>query len=285
MSVREITLEGLTGPLRGLETGSRAGRPLVCLHGWLDNAASFLPLSECLPQYRWICLDLPGHGHSAARPDGCSYHFTDYAGDLYHALETLELDRCTLVGHSLGAGIAAVFAAAFPGRVDRMVLIDGLGPVSGSDDRSVSRLRGAMADLVRRESSRPRYYSSWDEVVKKRLAAGSIHRESVEILLSRGAMKKGDGVLVLSDSRLKHASPVHMSEGRVRALLAGIVAPVLLIVASRGVLVGRENTAGRISMIADLSRVDVTGGHHVHLDDPDQIATVIDRHLRTASPR
>ena len=142
-----------------------------------------------------------------------------------------------------------------------------------------------MADLVRREDGQPRHYPSWDDVVKKRLAAGAICRSSVEILLSRGAVRKGDGALVLSDGRLKHGSPVYMSEARVTAILAGIEAPVLLIVASRGILAGRENTAGRIGAIADLSRADVTGGHHVHLDDPDQVAAVIDPYLKGDSPR
>lgn len=285
MSTNEITLKGLTGPIHGLQAGSQNGIPLVCLHGWLDNAASFLSLAECLPGYRWICLDLPGHGRSAARPDGCFYHFTDYVGDLYHALESLALQRCTLVGHSLGAGIAAMFAAAFPGRVDRLVLIDGLGPVSGKDDGSLLQLRKSMANLVGKEGARPRHYPSWDDLVEKRLAAGNIRKRSVEILLSRGAVKKGRGALVLSDSRLKHTTPVYMTEERVRTVLTGIEASVLLIVADQGVLVGRENTAGRAEAIANLSRVDVSGGHHVHLDDPESVAVAIEAYLQDTSSK
>ncbi|MXZ80744.1 MAG: alpha/beta hydrolase [Gammaproteobacteria bacterium] len=279
MSVKELVLEGLTGPLAGLEAGAPDGDPLVCLHGWLDNAASFGPLAERLPNYRWICVDLPGHGKSAYRPDGAVYHYTDYLGDVYRVLESLELERCTLVGHSLGAGIAAVFAAAFPSMVDRLVMIDGIGPIAGDSGNTLEQLRESLEFLGRNDDTGPRFYPSWNRVVERRLQAGDISRTGVETLLSRGAVRKGEGTVVLSDGRLKQRSPLYMSQQKVVSILAGIEAPALLIIARQGLIANRATTTERIAAIPDLTQEAVAGGHHVHLDDPAAMASVIDRFL------
>jgi len=278
--VNEITFEGLTGTLAGLEMGSSEGSPLVCIHGWLDNAASFMPLARLLPLYRWTCIDLPGHGKSAYRPPGAIYHYVDYLGDLYRVLESLEFSRYTLVGHSLGAGIAAIYAAAFPDMVECLVLIDGVGPISHDSEDSLTQLRKSLQFLGRSGDTGPRHYPSWDQLVERRLAAGSISREAVEILLSRGTVREGEGATVLSDDRLKQRSPLYMSQRKVVSWLKGIDARTLLVMAEDGLLNKRASTRERVAAIRDLTRKMVPGAHHVHLDNPEVVAPVIDEFLR-----
>lgn len=279
MMIKEIELEGLTGPLAGLEAGYSKGSPLVCIHGWLDNAASFIPLAEALPSCRWICIDLPGHGKSAYRPPGAIYHYLDYLGDLYRVLESLECSSCTLVGHSLGAGIAAVYAAAFPEMVDRLVLIDGIGPISHDSMDSLKQLRESLDFLGKTGKTGSRFYPSWDQLVKRRLDAGNITRKSVEILLERGTIRSGEGATVLSDDRLKQRSPLYMSQHRVVSLLKGIEARTLLIMAASGLIRKRSSTLERVAAIRNLTQKIVPGGHHVHLDDPDVVAREIKKFL------
>ena len=50
--------------------GPTDGVPVLALHGWLDNAASFDALAPQLPETRLVALDLPGHGGSEPRPPG-----------------------------------------------------------------------------------------------------------------------------------------------------------------------------------------------------------------------
>ena len=276
----EITLEGLTGPLAGIEAGSPEGSLLVCIHGWLDNAASFMPLSEALPEYHWLCIDLPGHGKSAYRPPGAIYHYIDYLGDLYRVLNSLECSKCTLIGHSLGAGIAAVFAAAFPKMVNQLVLIDGIGPLTHHDSKdSLSQLRESLDFLGERRKTGPRFYPSWEQLVNRRLDAGNISRKAVEVLLDRGTVRKGEGAIVLSDDRLKQRSPLYMSQHSVVSILKGIEARTLLIMAESGLIRERSTTNERIIAIRDLTQKIVVGGHHVHLDNPDIVASEIKQFL------
>ncbi|MEZ5484862.1 MAG: hypothetical protein R3F01_06865, partial [Lysobacteraceae bacterium] len=72
----EVRLETPRGHFAGLRWGRRGGKPLLALHGWLDNAASFVPMVEAmqasgrLEDLDVVALDLAGHGYSAHRSDG-----------------------------------------------------------------------------------------------------------------------------------------------------------------------------------------------------------------------
>ena len=268
MTPKELTLDGLTGSLAALEMGDPQGPPLLAVHGWLDNAASFIPLAEQLPGYRWVALDLAGHGRSDHRPPGSVYHFTDYIGDLYRAADSLGLEQFSLVGHSLGAGVSAAFAASFPERVGKLVMIDGIGPISGRDQESLAQLRKSMAFLGQAPAPATRAYPDWPGLVRRRMQAGDIRQHSVEILLGRGTETRDGKVVVLSDGRLKQHSPIYMGQEKVLSILGGIEASTLLVIARDGLIASRETTHERIRVVPDITVVEVDGAHHVHLDDP-----------------
>ncbi len=100
------------------------GPVLVLLHGVLGSRRSWVgPMSELARDHRVIAPDLFGHGESA-KPAG-DYSLGAYAGALRDLLDRLGVGRATLVGHSLGGGIAMQFAYLFPARVDALVLEGG----------------------------------------------------------------------------------------------------------------------------------------------------------------
>src|SRR5262245_11789511 len=103
MTLREVAIPAAWGELAGLRL-ERPGRPrVIALHGWLDNAASFLPLSSRLPDLDLLLLDLPGHGRSAHLPPGAEYGLTTHLHATLDAADALGWERFTLLGHSMGA--------------------------------------------------------------------------------------------------------------------------------------------------------------------------------------
>ena len=282
MTEKEITVDGLTGEIAALELGARKGIPVLALHGWLDNAASFKPLAQRLEKYRWISIDMPSHGKSAHRPPGCIYHFTDYVADLRALIQSLGIGQHYLVGHSLGAGVAAMYAAAFPANVNRLILIDGIGPIARDDDDSLDQFRKSMAFLDEPPMGNSQGYSSWEGLIDARMRAGKINAESAEQLLRRGANWDSDRLVVQSDKRLKQHSPIYMNQDKVIAILAGIEASTLLVLARYGLVIDRKTTAKRIAAIRNLTTVSVDGFHHVHMDSPELVATEIDRFMAGA---
>ena len=126
--------------LEALAWGTPTGFPCLALHGWLDNANTFARLAPRLPQLHWVAIDLPGHGLSEHRSPDAKYHFIDWVGDVMAAADALGWQRFSLVGHSMGAAIAALCAGAYPNRVKRLALLDGLGPFSSEAEDVPARL-------------------------------------------------------------------------------------------------------------------------------------------------
>ena len=144
MTPHELNLNTASGRLTGLEWGKPSDQPIMALHGWLDNAASFARLGERLQGFHMVAIDLPGHGKSIHRCDQTVYHFIDYVDDVMNATETLGWSKFGLVGHSLGAGIASILAGTFPDRVTDLVLIDGIGPIANVPGDAPKQLRQAL---------------------------------------------------------------------------------------------------------------------------------------------
>lgn len=114
-------------PLRVEERGG-GGRPLVLLHGFGASAFTWRNwLPDLGSRHRVLALDLKGHGSAPAPRDG-AYAPPDHAAAILRLLRERDLRRVTLVGHSLGGGIALLTALALlesdPGRLHSLVLIE-----------------------------------------------------------------------------------------------------------------------------------------------------------------
>ncbi len=130
MTARDIELQLPHIRIAAREWGDPDGEPVLAIHGWLDNAASFDTLAPMLPGLHLVAIDLPGHGRSQHRPPGVVHHFVDWVPEVAAAADALGWDSFSLLGHSMGAGIASLVPAVFPGRVRRVVLLEGAGPLA-----------------------------------------------------------------------------------------------------------------------------------------------------------
>jgi pimeloyl-ACP methyl ester carboxylesterase len=118
--MRDIVLDTARGRFGALRNDNTDGVPLLALHGWLDNAASFLPMAPLLTGYDLVALDMPGHGRSFHYPDDAEYSLFSTILDLLAAADTLGWERFAVLGHSMGGAIASLLAAAAPERIERL---------------------------------------------------------------------------------------------------------------------------------------------------------------------
>ena len=279
-----LELIGLTGFLSALTFGDPKHPPLLALHGWLDNAASFIPLAGLIKDRYVVALDFTGHGHSAHRPNGTVYHLTDYVADVAHAVRSLGWSQFDLMGHSLGAGVAIAFSAVYSDQVNKLIVIDGLGPITASPDSARERLRksidvGLLESTEERLSSAPRQYQSWDKLIDARCLASPIERDSAELLVKRGARETETGLHLNADKRLKQLSPMYLSEDVVLHFIDQIQAPTLAIMAKDSMIIKRSFSPARIKSFHSINVVELAGKHHLHMDTPQPVADEINRFI------
>lgn len=259
--------------LAALEWGDADAPPLLALHGWLDNAMSFARVAPHLAaHFHVIALDLPGHGASGHLPPGTAYHLVDYVRTVGAALDALDLPHTVLLGHSLGAGVAALVAAALPGRVDRLCLIEGIGPLGDDGTRTLDRFRGALGKPALHRAA-PHAFASVEEVAAARTRSAGLATELALPIVHRNLREVPGGWQWRSDPRLTRPSPVRLAETQVRALLAGIAAPTALLLANPATPYLPHTMMRERAACVPRIRVDtMDGGHHLQLEHPQAVA-------------
>lgn len=125
---RQDTFSSQRLTLSYAEWGEPSAPPLVLVHGGRDQKRSWDRVAARLAEtYRVIAFDLRGHGQSDWVSDG-DYGVMDHVYDLNSLVDALELERFTLLGHSLGGNITLRFTGLFPDRIKKLIAIEGLGP-------------------------------------------------------------------------------------------------------------------------------------------------------------
>ncbi|MBN8728411.1 MAG: alpha/beta fold hydrolase [Xanthomonadales bacterium] len=258
--------------------GDPAGPPLLALHGWLDNAGSFDALAPLLArQWYVVALDLRGHGRSAHLPPGAWYHYVDAFDDLAAAFACFGWKRAALLGHSLGATLASLYAGLYPERVSRLLLVEGLGPLSGVPEDALQRLRGGLDQRAAFASRRPlRVFDSPEQAVQARMKAGGLSAAAASAIVSRGIEAVEGGWTWSSDPRLTLASPIRFTEPEVLAMLAGIRAPTRLVLAEPATpYLPAEVMERRAAQVRGIRVARLAGHHHLHLEQAGDVAAAL----------
>lgn len=277
---------GSLAALRSADPGT--GARVLALHGWLDNAASFVPLAAHLPGIDLVALDLPGHGRSDALPAGAEYSLAGTVHAVLDAADALGWDRFALLGHSMGASIGCLVAAAVPGRVTGLVAIEGLGALADTEDHTATRLREAVAARRALRGKRLRVFPDIDAAVHARMQASLIGERTlaeplVRLLVERGLCPVEGGYTWSSDPRLTVSTPTRMTEGQVRDVLRSLACPVLAIHAEPAQPYFPESLRNeRAQVPVDIRLVRLPGGHHLHMDQPGVVGAAVAGFLRGA---
>lgn len=261
------------------QDGAAAIPRVLALHGWLDNAASFVPLAPHLHGIELVAPDLPGHGRSVHLPAGADYSFAGAVNDVLDIADALGWDKFSLLGHSMGAGIGSLVAAACPERIERFVAIEALGALAETPERTVLRMREAVA-ATRALRKRLRVFADVDSAIRARMQANTLSEPVARLLVERGLAPVEDGEqpghVWSSDPRLTLPTMLRPTESQVRDLVAGIECPTRVIYADPAQpylpdALRRE----RAALLPRGEMVVLPGGHHLHMEDPRAVAAAI----------
>lgn len=249
---------------------------VVLLHGWLDHAHGFDWMAEQLPKtWRLFALDFRGHGQSDPLPTGSSHQLTDHVADIEALVRHFSLSSLHLVGHSLGGSVSICYAAARPERIKSLSLIESLGSSGGEPADCVERIRDFTQGLFK--PVRRRVYASVEEAAARVAEANTSYSPAASRQMAQfGTLAVEGGVVFRADPRLKHTSGMTFDEAQVLALCSAVQCPVQVIQGSRGMLLDDAVMKGRMAALKNPRVTRVDGGHHVHLDQPSEVARLVE---------
>jgi len=270
-----------------LEWGSPEGIPILALHGWLDNASSFEPLADFFSKknldYHIVAIDFPGHAYSSWRPERTVFSFIDYIADIKAILLNLNWKSCIMLGHSMGGGLASLFSGTFPELVDKLILIEALGPVTREASEAPENLALAINRFLDHSSREEESgsFRSLDQLIKLRLRAGKMKLDSAKLLIERGTELLSDGTFRLRrDPRLNLPSFLRLTESQVIEFLSRISSPSLLIWGEEGYQWEKKVLQKRAEAVRELKQITVKGNHHLHMDEPESVGQIIEDFIR-----
>lgn len=276
MKLQEFSAPIAMGELRGLRGGTPDAPRVIALHGWLDNAASFLPLAAHLPALELVIPDLPGHGHSVHLGPGAEYTSGVAVNAVLDLADALGWEQFHLLGHSMGAGIASLLAASSPQRVQSLVAIEALGGLSEIVDRTAARWQEAIAAARALPGKRLRLFSDLAAPVRARMQANQLSEANARLLVERGVRLHEGGYVWSSDQRLTLPTPQRLDEAQVSALVAGIACRTRVIYAAPAQPYFPEPLRSqRAGLLPQGDLVVLPGTHHLHMEDPQTVAGAI----------
>lgn len=279
-------------PVRGIDYHCRVWGPegaprLFLLHGSQDVSASWQFTVDALSEdWEVIAPDWRGNGLSGWS-GADSYAYADYLGDLDVLLAHFSPERpVRLVGHSMGAGIGALYAGVRADRVARFINVDGYGPPGGRQDPAPRRFAKWLAQLGQPTAQRP--YDSYEEFALRMQSENPrLTDERAAFLVRHWGRQDPDGSVVRrADPALKRINPQPIPQSEVLECWRQTEAAVLWVDGSESGLWARLSAdpqafEARAGVYADLRIEHVAeAGHNVHHDQPERLARAIEGFLR-----
>jgi pimeloyl-ACP methyl ester carboxylesterase len=270
-------------PIHYLEWGEPAGEPIVLVHGFLDMAHSWQSFVECFEATQqhqpWVIApDCRGHGDSGWASAGGYYHFPDYVFDLDCVIKALGATRCTLVGHSMGGTICWLYTGAFPERIAKLVLIEGVGPPGMEFSDAPTRMMTWISEVHQRGRNHFRQYTSVDAGARQLQQTNPRLTEAAALDLARAGMKQNaSGKWVWKfDPLHRTAVPQPFYTAQALEFLRHIRCPVLIVEGAQSHQRQRADKQQRYDAIARREQIVVDhAGHMVHQDNPQALAEAV----------
>ena len=282
-TTEHIELRGLRYHVR--HWGKFDAPKIFLLHGWMDSSATFQFVVDAFKN-SWHIIAPDWRGYGASEWLGRPYWFPDYYADLEALLQHYSPDEpARLVGHSMGANIASMYAGTRPERVLQVAMLDFLGLNRTDHNDAPAQLGKRLDNLSGGHKLRP-YRSTAD--LAKRLCQSNPHlsSERAEFLSQNVSRVRPDGLIEMAcDPWHKIPSPSLYKIEDVMNFWRSITCPVQMLIADDGFVFERFGTDSdeykeRISCFNELQVVRITdAGHNIQHDQPEQVATALERFL------
>jgi len=280
------------------DTGCFASTSLV-----MDLARIFHQVSIIMDSWMpWIrCPGLRNIRYSPPFP-GHAYHFLENLQYVQRVARHQGWNSFGLLGHSMGAGIASLYAATFPEQIKALIMLDLIKPVSRRVDELLDRTRQAVEsrlELETKMASRPeKVYPTHEEALARLLESSTfmhgkdnVTEESAAIMLQRGAKQVEGGWQYTRDRRLQVTSLYGLPPEFLLEFCRNIRCPHLLVKADSQKWDTEELNRAAVEAYCTNPLYEyraVPGPHHVHLNNPEIVAapilTFLERHNNLEGP-
>ena len=254
-------------------------QPVLCLHGWLDNANSFLPLSAALAELPLLALDLAGHGHSSYRSRDAHYYLFDNVSDIATLCRQQGWQHLTVIGHSMGGMIATALAASFPELVNQLILIDSLGFITTAAESTAEQLRKAVISREQSYQKQKPQYQTLAEAAAARQLQSDFDLATALLLTERGCEPTATGWRWRADLKLREVSAFRLSDAQAHAMIRSVQCPVLALMSAQSPPEIRGAMQRFVADYPQLELIQCPGGHHLHMTNANDCATKIQRFL------
>ena len=269
-----------------VDWGPQDAPPLLLVHGGWDQKRSWDAVARHLAgRYRVFAHDLRGHGESDHVNDG-DYGVMDHVYDLAQFVRHLGLSQFTLVGHSLGGNIAVRYTGLYPERVDRLTLVEGLGPspklIAERKAKSVEdRLLSWIGQREIMSAKSARIMAGLDEATARMTTAHPhLAPELIRHLTETGTRRNPDGTLSWCyDPASLGRSPSDISPEDFQHLCGRVACPVWLVYGGQSQASNPERD-GRADWFSDWRLTEyAASGHWPQHDNTERFLSDLDAFL------
>jgi pimeloyl-ACP methyl ester carboxylesterase len=266
--------------------------PLVLLHGWMDVAASFQFVVDAFEQDHFIIApDWRGFGLTTSGGADCFWH-PDYLADLDALLDHYAPDQAVnLVGHSMGANVAMIYAGVRPERVRRLINLEGFGLPPTRPVQAAGRFAQWMNEVKQFNSGtlQLKTYDSPEAVAARLMKTNQrLQADKARWLAEHWSAELAPGQWsILGEAAHKIASAQLYREDEVLAIFRCITAPTLMLEASDDSMAqwwkGQFTLAQHHQRLKSVPNIEIAQvpdcGHMLHHDQPQAVAHLIERFM------
>ncbi|KAJ8327236.1 hypothetical protein BDV3_000346 [Batrachochytrium dendrobatidis] len=294
----------------GKHWGYKNGFPVLALHGWLDNCATWDVLIPTLvskyPNLRFniLAIDFAGHGKSDHRSLQTPYAKIFELQDCINVANAFGWDTFSLLGHSMGALVSTYIAGFFPTRIVSVIAIEVVAPLYMQNAHRVEKIASGILETNKFLSRKnpeltKRIFVSVDKAVSARMhGRHKVSEPAARLLVTRGikpvesindfGVESLAGWVWSSDQRMVIQTPFPLSRQTAIEMLERIKCPLLCIMANHDMKQTFDTPEYKqvLDTRLEIVRFNDVASHHLHmeLEFVDRVASAIalfwDKHMK-----